>query len=87
VIATRVGGLPEIVEEGRTGWLVAPESAEDLANAVAAAAANPSRLRELGDTARGRATEFSADVMVERTEALYNRLINLPGVQPPTTVK
>ncbi|MEJ2009528.1 MAG: glycosyltransferase family 4 protein [Acidobacteriota bacterium] len=81
VIATRVGGLPEIVEEGRTGWLVAPESAEDLANAIVSAASNPLHLKELGDDARERAKEFSAEIMVERTAALYNRLIALPETQ------
>ena len=75
VIATRVGGLPEIVEEGSTGWLVAPESPDALADAIAAAAANPARLKELGNNARLRSKEFSADIMVERTEALYRRLM------------
>jgi glycosyltransferase involved in cell wall biosynthesis len=76
VIATRVGGLPEIVEDGKTGWLVAPESAESLAQAIAAAAANRVRLTELGNNARLRSKEFSADIMVERTEALYRRLMD-----------
>jgi glycosyltransferase involved in cell wall biosynthesis len=78
VIATRVGGLPEIVEDGSTGWLVAPESPDALVQAIASSAANPVRLKELGNNARLRSREFSADIMVERTEALYRRLIN-PG--------
>ncbi|HET7101060.1 MAG TPA: glycosyltransferase family 4 protein, partial [Terriglobia bacterium] len=78
VIATKVGGLPEIVEEGTTGWLVAPESPSALADAIAAAASNPVRLKELGENARLRSKEFSAGRMVERTEALYMRLL---GVQ------
>jgi glycosyltransferase involved in cell wall biosynthesis len=78
VIATRVGGLQEIVEEGTTGWLIAPESPRALADAIASAAANPARLKELGENARLRSKEFSAERMVERTEALYVRLL---GVQ------
>ena len=77
VIATRVGGLPEIVEEGKTGWLVAPESPQSLADAIAEAASDPVRLIHLGSGARLRATQFSADIMVEQTEALYRRMINL----------
>ncbi len=77
VIATRVGGLPEIVEEGKTGWLVASESPQALAEAIAAAASEPARRKELANNARLRAKEFSADIMVERTEALYRRVINL----------
>lgn len=77
VIATRVGGLPEVVEEGKTGWLVAPESPQSLANAIAEAASDPAPLRQLGSAARLRATQFSADIMIEQTEALYRRMVNL----------
>ena len=38
VVASRVGGLPEVVEEARTGWLVEPASPSALANAILAAA-------------------------------------------------
>ena len=86
VIATNVGGVPEIVEEGRTGWLVPPESPEALASAMSAAASNPSRLKELGANAREHAKEFSADVMVERTETLDDRLIDRPVAKPATGV-
>ena len=77
VIATRVGGLPEVVEEGRTGWLVAPESPQALADAIAAAAFDDARLIQVRSAARLRATQFSADIMVEQTEALYRRVIDL----------
>jgi L-malate glycosyltransferase len=77
VIATKVGGLPEIVEEGITGWLVEPETPDALADAIVAAASNPARLKELGEGARARSMEFSSDLMVERTEALYRRLLSL----------
>ena len=73
----RVGGLPEVVDEGKTGWLVAPESPQTLADAIAEAASDRARLKQLGSAARLRATDFSADIMVEQTEALYRRMINL----------
>ena len=80
VIASRVGGLPEIVEEGKTGWLApaAPGgsvSPEALADAIFVAASDRSRLREFGTNARERARQFSSDIMVARTEALYRRLL------------
>jgi glycosyltransferase involved in cell wall biosynthesis len=75
VVATRVGGLPEVVAEGKTGWLVAPESPQALATAIAEAASNPARLEEMGRNARQHAKDFSADIMVERTEELYRRLL------------
>jgi glycosyltransferase involved in cell wall biosynthesis len=76
VVASRVGGLPEVVEEGETGWLVPPNSASALAEAIVAAASDRKRLGELGLRARERARQFSSDIMIERTEALYRRLLS-----------
>lgn len=80
VVASRVGGLPDVVEEGRSGWLVAPEaggtvSPQALAEAIVAAAADRDRLAAAGAQARERAREFASDIMVARTEALYQRLL------------
>ncbi|HEV2492511.1 MAG TPA: glycosyltransferase family 4 protein [Terriglobia bacterium] len=80
VVASRVGGLPEVVEEGRTGWLVAPDaggevSDEALAEAIVAGASDRERLAALGVQARERARSFASDIMVTRTEALYQRLL------------
>jgi glycosyltransferase involved in cell wall biosynthesis len=75
VIASRVGGLPEIVEEARTGWLVEPASPSALANAILAAVGDRARLKQWGLNGRERARQFSVEIMVERTEALYSRLL------------
>jgi glycosyltransferase involved in cell wall biosynthesis len=75
VVASQVGGLPEVVEEGRTGWLIEPASSAALAQAILAAAGDRERLRRWGLNGRERARQFSVDIMVERTEALYCRLL------------
>jgi len=75
VIASRVGGLVEVVEEGRTGWLVEPGSPGSLAQAMVEAASDSVRLWCWGLNARERARQFSVDIMVNRTEALYCRLL------------
>ncbi|MGO9269198.1 MAG: glycosyltransferase family 4 protein [Terriglobia bacterium] len=75
VIATRVGGLPEIVAEGRTGWLIRPGSPLALAEAITDAASDPTVLAEFGRQARERARLFSSDMMVDRTVGLYRRLL------------
>jgi glycosyltransferase involved in cell wall biosynthesis len=76
VIATNVGGLPELVAQ--TGWLVPPESPEALAEAIVEAASDPARLREFGRHARERASQFSIERTVEQTERLYLRLLVAP---------
>ena len=72
VIASNVGGLPEIVEDGRTGRLVPPGDQAALAAAIVALATDRERARELGRAARNRAlTEFSLARCADRTDELY----------------
>jgi len=79
VVASRVGGLSEVVEDARTGCLVSPESPVELAHAVVAAASNQESRRHFGTCGRERAREFSDDIMVHHTEALYRRLLAAAG--------
>jgi glycosyltransferase involved in cell wall biosynthesis len=75
VIASRVGGLPDVVADGVTGWLIPPGDPRTLAAAISEAAADPGRLRRFGEQARERARMFSSAVTAERTEALYHRVL------------
>ena len=79
VIASKVGGLAEVVEHGKSGWLVAPESSEELAGSIVDAASDPARLAVFGRDARRRAEQFSIDETVQRTERLYMRLLAAAG--------
>jgi len=84
VAASRAGGLPEVVAEGRTGWLAPPGDAPALASALDEAAASGARLKALGAAGRERARQFSAAIMIDRNEALYTRLARtLPEAGPP----
>lgn len=76
VVASRVGGLPEVVAEGESGWLIPPGSPRALADAVIAAASDRVRLARFGANGRERARQFSTDLMLDRTEALYQRLLD-----------
>jgi L-malate glycosyltransferase len=74
-VSTRVGGIPEVVEDGRSGVLVPAGDAAALAGAVEALIDDAPRRLALGRAARDRArTFFTADVIVPRYEALYRRL-------------
>ena len=74
-VSTRVGGIPEVVEDGRSGVLVPAGDAAALAGAVETLIADAPRRLALGQAARERARAlFSAEVIVPRYEALYRRL-------------
>jgi glycosyltransferase involved in cell wall biosynthesis len=77
VIASDIGGLAELVEDGNGGWLVRPGDDAALARAITYAATNPERLKEQREKAVERARLFSVDRMVEQTEAFYRRLVEL----------
>jgi len=79
VVATHVGGLPEVVAEGMTGWLIPPNSPEALAQTITLASSDGERLRQFGDQGHKRAEGYSADIMVGRTETLYHRLVRHGG--------
>jgi glycosyltransferase involved in cell wall biosynthesis len=52
VVASRVSGIPEVVEDGRTGWLVPPEEPASLAAALAAALDDPAAASRRGEAGR-----------------------------------
>jgi glycosyltransferase involved in cell wall biosynthesis len=74
VIASRIGGLPEMIEDGKSGWLVPPDDPGALARALVEAARDRARLKELGVGARQRARCFSLEETAARTEAFYVQL-------------
>lgn len=76
VVASRTGGLPEVVVDGETGLLVAPEDPDGLARAIRMLLADPERSARMGAAGRERARAlFSAERMAAETAALYEELI------------
>jgi len=74
VIASNVGGVNEIVVEGQTGTLVAPEDAAALAGALARLIADRDLRQRWGQNGRARfEAEFTFDLMLERTEQVWAR--------------
>jgi glycosyltransferase involved in cell wall biosynthesis len=76
VVATRVGGVPEIIEDGASGLLVAPRNAEALAEGMLRVL-NMSRddYLRMADEARTRASHFSIEAHVDRIQKLYDELV------------
>lgn len=72
VIASRVGGIPDIVEDGRTGWLVPPGDPGALAEAVLRVAARPAESRRVAREGRRIVAErFSWDRILDDLERCY----------------
>jgi len=76
VVATSVGGVPELVRDGIDGTLVEPEHPELLTAAMLEMLDKPDLRRRMGDSARSRIRDtFSVTAMVTKTEDLYTRLL------------
>jgi glycosyltransferase involved in cell wall biosynthesis len=76
VVATRVGGVPELVQPGRTGWLMPPGDAPKLAAALSQALAAPGLRQARGQAGRDWALKhFSLATMTRRYEAVLDRLL------------
>jgi N-acetyl-alpha-D-glucosaminyl L-malate synthase BshA len=75
VIATTVGGVPEVVEDGKTGFLLAPGDVEGMARAALALLADRQRHAEFRTAARQRAVSlFDTSLIVPQYEAYYREI-------------
>ena len=75
VVATRAGGIPEVVVDGVTGLLVAPRNVERLAGAIIRLLTDASLRQQMGASGFVRArAQFSADRMVDQTLGAYAEL-------------
>jgi glycosyltransferase involved in cell wall biosynthesis len=76
IVATRVGGIPEAIEEGVSGLLVPPRSPQELARALERLGRDADLRRQFGERARQVAGErFSASGMVRRVNAVYREVL------------
>lgn len=79
VIASSLGGLPEVVEDGVTGFLVDPGNVEDLRERLEQLLGNDRLLAEMGENARRHVlANFTWDKCAERCLAVYKELIGAP---------
>jgi glycosyltransferase involved in cell wall biosynthesis len=76
VIASRLGGPLELVEEGRTGLLVPPNDPAALADALIALLKDPQRMMQMGEAGYQQALEkFDAVKNAQRTFAVYEEIL------------
>lgn len=76
VVATNIGGIPEVVVNGKTGILVPPQNPEALASAVIDLLKNPEKVQEMGKMGKLRVEEkFTTKKMISEIENLYRNLL------------
>jgi len=75
VVASRVGGLPELVEHEVTGLLVPPEDPAALAAALRRLLGDAATRARMGAAARSRAADFSIPRLAGAVRGIYDRLL------------
>jgi glycosyltransferase involved in cell wall biosynthesis len=76
VVASRIGGLPEIIEDGVTGWLVEPNAPEQMAEKIQYLINHPEAARKMGKAGRERVFKhFTVEKMVTEFEALFKEFV------------
>jgi glycosyltransferase involved in cell wall biosynthesis len=82
VVATAVGGVPEVVADGETGDLVAPGDPPALAAAILRLIRDPGLRAAMGAAARARSGRYSAETLADETLSLYRELLRNRGKGP-----
>jgi len=81
VVATRVGGIPDVVRDGEDGFLVAPGDVEALADRLAELATDDALRERMGKAARARVRErYSVERLVDDVDRLYRSLLEAEGL-------
>ncbi|HYY03464.1 MAG TPA: glycosyltransferase family 4 protein [Gaiellaceae bacterium] len=84
VVATRVGGVPDVVREGVDGFLVAPEATQELAERLTRLASDPALRERLGAAGRERVLpRYAVDRLVDDVDRLYRSLLDATGLPKP----
>lgn len=76
VIASNVGGIPEWLDDGKTGYLIEPRNPKKIAGKIIKLLLNPKLMQEMGVNARKKAEQFSIKKHVKEIEKIYQKVIN-----------
>jgi len=84
VVASRVNGVPELIEDHKTGLLVPPRDPQALARAIRDMLSDPAAASKLGAAGRALVQErFTVDRMVANTTATFDAAMQDAGERPP----
>jgi glycosyltransferase involved in cell wall biosynthesis len=75
VVASEVGGIPDLVKHGETGYLVRPADEKALANGIKKLLNDPEGAKQMGQRGKEYCRQFSLEAMIEKLDDLYSDLI------------
>ena len=75
VIASRIGGIPELVDDGRTGYLFEPGNAQELAQKMSSFVADQSKVQQFGEQAARKMADNTLSRQVEKIRAVYEEAV------------
>jgi glycosyltransferase involved in cell wall biosynthesis len=75
IVASSVGGIPDLVKDGENGLLVPPANAGALEQAISDLLSDKSRRKHMGETGKKMCRPYSVEAMVEKIDNLYSRLL------------
>src|SRR4051812_39912677 len=84
VVATRVGGVPDVVQDGEDGILIDPGSPEQLADALVRLAGDPELRARMGESGRRRTLpRYAVSRLIDDMDSLYRELLARKGIAAP----
>lgn len=84
IVASRAGGIPYLVDHGRTGLLATPDDEADLAGRLATALDDDDLRERMAEACRARAESFRPDAVAQATLALYERAAGRSQIPTPS---
>jgi glycosyltransferase involved in cell wall biosynthesis len=75
VVASRVGGIPDLVRDGETGYLVPPADAKALSDAILKLLKNPDQAKLMGQRGKESCRQYSLEAMIAKLDDLYSDLM------------
>ena len=86
-MASRVGGIPDLIKDGKNGLLVPPEDASALEKAICALLKDKAQRKQMGEAGKKICRQYSAEAMVEQIDNLYTELLEKCCRNPDTRVR
>jgi glycosyltransferase involved in cell wall biosynthesis len=75
IVASDVGGIPDLVIHNHNGLLVPPADVEGLVNSINELLHDPIKRKEMGDRGKVVAADYSAEAMIQKIDQLYDEAI------------